>query len=66
MSPVPAPHRNMTALEWTMLLTVATVWGGSFFFNGIAVRELPVFTVAVGRVACALLRLRGHRWPFPA
>lgn len=59
----------MTSLEWAMLLALATVWGGSFFFNGIAVRELPVFTVVVSRVALAaiillaFLRLRGERMP---
>ena len=52
-----------------MLLVLATVWGGSFFFNEIAVRELPVFTVVVSRVALAaiilltILRLRGERVP---
>ncbi|CEJ13807.1 putative inner membrane transporter YedA [bacterium YEK0313] len=51
--------RPMTALEWTMLLALATVWGGSFFFNAIAVRELPVFTVVVARVALAALLLFG-------
>ena len=59
----------MTAAEWTMLLLLSAVWGGSFFFNEIAVRELPVFTVVVCRVALAavflliLLRLRGQRMP---
>jgi drug/metabolite transporter (DMT)-like permease len=59
----------MTALEWTMLLALATVWGGSFFFNAIAVQELPVFTVVVSRVALAaiillmIMRLRGERLP---
>ncbi|WP_093809325.1 DMT family transporter [Stappia sp. ES.058] len=59
----------MTPFEWTMLLALATVWGGSFFFNGIAVRELPVFTVVVSRVALAaiillvIMRLRGERMP---
>ena len=59
----------MTAAEWTMLLLLSAVWGGSFFFNEIAVRELPVFTVVVCRVALAavflliLLRLRGERMP---
>lgn len=62
-------QRPMTPLEWAMLLALATVWGGSFFFNGIAVRELPVFTVVVSRVALAaiillvVLRLRGERMP---
>lgn len=64
-----AANRPMTPLEWIMLLILATVWGGSFFFNGIAVRELPVLTIVVSRVALAalillaVLRLRGERLP---
>ncbi|WP_240200277.1 MULTISPECIES: DMT family transporter [Paracoccus] len=52
-----------------MLLVLAFVWGGSFFFNSIALRELPVFTVVVSRVTLAaiilftILRLRGERMP---
>ncbi|WP_104018860.1 DMT family transporter [Roseovarius nitratireducens] len=59
----------MSALEWGMLLALATVWGGSFFFNEVAVRDLPVLSVVVGRVALAalilmaILRLRGERLP---
>ncbi len=62
-------HRPMTLLEWTMLLVLSAVWGGSFFFNEIAVRELPVFTVVVARVALAavvllaVLRLRAEKLP---
>jgi len=65
----PQAQRPMTALEWGMLLALATVWGGSFFFNEVALRELPVFTVVVGRVALAaivllaVLRLRAERLP---
>ena len=61
--------RPMTAREWAMLLTLSVVWGGSFFFNEIAVRQLPVFTVVVCRVALAavilqmVLRLTGQRLP---
>ena len=61
--------RPMTALEWAMLIALAGVWGGSYFFNGVAVRELPVFTVVVSRVALAalillaILRLKGERMP---
>ena len=60
-------QRPMTMAEWTMLLVLSAVWGGSFFFNGVAVRELPVFTVVVSRVALAalvllaVLRLKGER-----
>lgn len=67
-SPSPA-NRTMTGLEWAMLLALATVWGGSFFFNSVAVRELPVLTVVLARVALAaiillaVLRLRGERMP---
>lgn len=53
----PARNRPMTALEWGMLIALSLVWGGSFFFNEIAVRQLPVFTVVVCRVALAALIL---------
>lgn len=67
--PHPAANRPMTRREWAMLLALATVWGGSFFFNAVALRELPVLTVVVARVAlaalvlAAILRLRGERMP---
>lgn len=59
----------MTAWEWVMLMTLAVLWGGSFFFNAIAVREVPVFTVVVSRVVLAavillmVMRLRGEYLP---
>ncbi|MEZ5924118.1 MAG: DMT family transporter [Hyphomicrobiaceae bacterium] len=46
-------NRPMTAFEWGLLLTLSILWGGSFFFNGIAVKELPTFTVVVARVLLA-------------
>lgn len=52
-----------------MLLGLALVWGGSFFFNGVAVRELPSFTMVWLRVAVAavalvgVLRLAGQTLP---
>jgi len=55
--------------EWWMLLALSVLWGGSFFFNGIAVRELPSFTLVWLRVAiaagCLLLAVRafGQRMP---
>jgi drug/metabolite transporter (DMT)-like permease len=59
----------MTALEWAMLVVLSTLWGGSFFFNGVAVRELPVFTIVVVRIVLgalilmAIMKLRGERLP---
>jgi len=52
-----------------MLLALAVLWGGSFFFNGVAVRELPSFTLVWLRVAVAAamllsaVRLLGQRMP---
>jgi len=65
----PAINRQMRALEWAMLLLLAFIWGGSFFFNAVAVRELPVLTIVLGRVGIAALilllviRLKGIRIP---
>ena len=59
----------MGGREWAMLLALAALWGGSFFFNGVAVRELPSFTLVWLRVAVAAstlllaLRLLGQRMP---
>lgn len=40
-----------------MLVALSVLWGGSFFFNGVAVRELPPLTVVVCRVAFAAIIL---------
>lgn len=61
--------RAMTPGEWLLLLALSLIWGGSFFFNEIALRDLPTFTVVVSRVvlAAAILHLvlvaRGQRLP---
>ena len=48
-------NHQMTPFEWLLLLTLSLVWAGSFLFNGIAIRELPVLTIVVGRVGIASL-----------
>ena len=40
-----------------MLLALALLWGGSFFFNGVAVRELPSLTLVWLRVLVAATSL---------
>jgi len=57
MTIAPAINRSMTATEWATLVTLSLLWGASFFFNGVAVKALPVFTVVVARVAIAALIL---------
>ncbi|MGB1887824.1 MAG: DMT family transporter, partial [Paracoccaceae bacterium] len=50
---------KMDAYDWVMLITLATVWGGSFLFNAILVAELPVITIVAIRVTVAALALWG-------
>ena len=62
-------NRPMTLGEWGLLGLLALVWGGSFFFNGVAVTRLPVLTIVATRVVIGgailylLLRARGERMP---
>jgi len=51
------PSATMGRSQWLMLVTLAALWGGSFFFVEIAVRELPPLTIVwlrVGLAACVL------------
>jgi drug/metabolite transporter (DMT)-like permease len=48
----------MSPPEWTLLLTLSLLWGGSFFFVGVAVKELPPLTIVVLRVGLAALALQ--------
>jgi drug/metabolite transporter (DMT)-like permease len=43
----------MSRSQWLLLVALSVLWGGSFFFVGIAVKELPVFTIVLVRVALA-------------
>ena len=59
----------MNGLEWSLLILLSVLWGGAFFFVGVAVKELPPLTIALARVAIAGLMLLpvfwlyGHRLP---
>ncbi len=54
----PSP-RPMGLTDWSLLAFLSILWGGSFFFVGIAVRELPPLTIVAMRVALAALALGG-------
>jgi drug/metabolite transporter (DMT)-like permease len=48
----------MSAFDWLMLTILSVLWGGSFFFNKLALAQwppLPVLLVRVGLAALALL-----------
>ncbi|MGL5446311.1 MAG: DMT family transporter [Rhabdaerophilum sp.] len=50
---------SMNARTWAMLLALSLLWGGSFLFIGIAVRELPPLTIVFMRVLIASVTLIG-------
>jgi len=53
----PSINTSMTARVWAMLVLLSILWGGSFFFVGIAVTELPPLTIVTLRVGIATLTL---------
>ena len=55
----PDSSLKMTPFAWLMLVTLSVVWGGTFFFQEIAVREMPTFTIVACRVAIAAALLWG-------
>jgi drug/metabolite transporter (DMT)-like permease len=50
-------NRSMGLSEWSLLIALSVLWGGSFFFVGIAVLALPPFTIVVLRVGLAAIAL---------
>lgn len=43
----------MSARAWSLLLLLSVLWGGSFFFVGVAVTELPPLSIVAARVGLA-------------
>ena len=64
-----ANDTSIDARDWSLLGLLSALWGGSFFFNGVVLRELPPLTVVFLRVTLAalmllpLLRLYKVRFP---
>jgi drug/metabolite transporter (DMT)-like permease len=48
--------------DWSLLCLLAVLWGGSFFFAGVAVRELPPLTVVFVRVTLGAAFLLPVLW----
>ena len=65
----PAINRSMTATEWGLLILLCLVWGGSYFYIGVAVKALPPFTIVAFRVSVGaallylIVRVSGQRMP---
>jgi drug/metabolite transporter (DMT)-like permease len=60
---------SIDARDWSLLGLLSILWGGSFFFNGAALRELPPLTLVFLRVVLGaaillpLLRMQGIGFP---
>jgi drug/metabolite transporter (DMT)-like permease len=52
-----AIHRTMTASEWALLLVLAVVWGGSYFYVGVAIKVLSPLDIVAFRVGLGALLL---------
>lgn len=50
-------NQQMGAREWAMLLALALLWGGSFFFVEIAIDAVSLLTIVFLRVALAAIAL---------
>ncbi len=48
---------NITQQSWLLLVALSVLWGGSFLFVGVAVKELPPLLVVFARVAIAVIIL---------
>ncbi|MHC2619607.1 drug/metabolite transporter (DMT)-like permease [Bradyrhizobium huanghuaihaiense] len=66
---MPSNDNRIDARDWSLLAVLSILWGGSFFFNGAALRELPPLTLVLLRVALGaaillpLLRVQGISFP---
>ena len=62
-------NRVMGFQEWVLIVILSILWGGSFFFVGVAVKEMPSLTIVLCRVALAavillaVVFLKGDKMP---
>lgn len=60
---------RMNPAEWLLLIFLGTLWGSTYLFNEVAIRELDFFQVVFGRLTggavflLAFLFLQGRRMP---
>jgi len=54
--------KTMDGQDWGLLILLSVLWGGAYFFAGVAVRELPPLTVVLARVFLAALTLLPLFW----
>jgi drug/metabolite transporter (DMT)-like permease len=57
-----ASDNRIDARDWSLLGLLSVLWGGSFFLNGVVLRELPPLTLVLLRVALASIILLPLLW----
>ncbi len=64
MSPTAASavNRPMGAKDWSQLVLLSILWGGSFLFIGVAVKEIPPLVIVTVRVMLAAAALWVVLW----
>src|SRR5258705_11844013 len=64
-----ASNDRIAARDWSLLAVLSVLWGGSFFFSGVVVKELPPRRVVLLGVALAAMILlpvlRAYQIRFP-
>ena len=50
-------QQHIDTRAWMLLALLSLIWGGSFFFVGVAVQELPALLIVLARVGVAALIL---------
>ncbi|MES2165412.1 MAG: DMT family transporter, partial [Pseudomonadota bacterium] len=66
---LPETELRMDERDWSRLIFLSVLWGGTFFFTGVALKELPPLTLVFLRLSIAALILLPMLWinriPFP-
>jgi drug/metabolite transporter (DMT)-like permease len=67
----PMIRTQMNGRDWLILISLALIWGGAFFFIGVAVRHVPPLTYVLLRLSIAaaalwlFLRIKGQPLGLP-
>lgn len=57
-----ADNTSIDARDWSLLGLLSILWGGSFFFNGMILKELPPLTLVFLRVTLGAVMLLPLLW----
>lgn len=58
----PDTELRMDERDWSRLVLLSVLWGGTFFFTGVALKELPPLTLVFLRLSIAALILLPLLW----